>query len=185
MRLCYTLIFVLVWFQSSFCQETVNGYVVLPNDDTLNGIIKLGGIKRATTNREVTMIDSNGMEKKYRAQEGEVKAFGTEILGINKHYVFFKLKQKADSQWFERICTGKKYSLYLTRVTGSFGTVDVTSPWFVLQKANGSFVFLENCALCGWRKNLTEFLTDDQEILSRVEDIKAKELGTFLYSICK
>jgi len=162
-----------------------NGFIVIPNGDTLVGKINFGGIKRATTSHEVSFIDAEGLEKKYSAQKDEVKGFSYEVAGYRKNYVYFKLKQKVDSRWFERIYAGTSYSLYLTSVTGSFGTVDVTAPWYVLQKPTGEYVFLENCGLCAWRQKLTEFLADNPDALAQVAEIKAKELGIFLRKICK
>jgi hypothetical protein len=185
MKLICTILFVCSTMLSSRAQTLVNGYIVLPNGDSLFGKINFGGIRRATTWQEVTLVNTEGVEKKYRAQHEEVKGYGYEVVGVRKDFIYFRLKQKADSRWFERIHSGASYTLYRTSVTGSFGTVDVTAPWYVLQKPTGEFVFLENCGLCAWRKKLAEFLTDNPEALAQAEDVKAKELGEFLRRISK
>lgn len=163
----------------------VDGYIVLPNGDTLRGQIKFGGLREATNWEEVTFVDKNGVEKKYKAQKGEVKGYGYESMGIKKDYVYFLLKSKADSQWFQRVYKGSSYSVYATSVTGSFGTVDVTSPWYILEKPSGEFVFMETCGICPWRKNITAFLSDNPEALATLENVKAKELGEYLLKISK
>lgn len=161
----------------------VDGYIILPNGDTLRGQIKFGGLREATNWEEVTFVDPSGVEKKYKAQKGEVKGYGYETMGIKKDYIYFVLKPKADSQWFQRVFEASRYSVYATSVTGSFGTVDVTAPWYVLEKPGGEFVMLETCGLCAWRKNLTEFLADNPEALAVLQTLKAKDLGAFLRDI--
>jgi hypothetical protein len=185
MRFVYTIMFISLFLITVSAQKIVPGYIILSNGDTLIGKIHFGGFKQTTNSQEVSFINNEGIEKQYNANNDEVKAFGFENIGVRKHYVYFKLKYKADSRWFERIYIGTKYSLYLTSVTGSFGIVDVTAPWFVLQKPTGEYVFLENCGLCGWRQKLTEFLIDNPDAQAQVETIKAKELGNFLLKISK
>ena len=182
MKVTCSILFVFLMFCKGWAQDIANGYIILPNGDTLIGKINF---KRAVSWQEVSFINADGLEKKFRAQKDEVKGYGFETFGMRKNYIFFNLNQRADSRWFERICSGKSYSLYRTSVTGSFGTVDVTSSWYVLQKPTGEFVFLENCGLCGWRQKLAEFLTDNPDASAQVESIKAKELGDFLRRICK
>jgi hypothetical protein len=185
MKALWIALFITISFFSSGAPTLVNGYIVLPGGDTLYGQIKFGGVREATNWEEVTFVDKAGVEKKYKAQRGEVKGYGYETLGIKKDYIYFVLKQKADSQWFQRVFSGSKYTIYATSVTGSFGTVDVTSPWYVLEKPSGGFVFLETCGVCAWRKNLTEFLADDPDALASLENVKAKELYTYLIKISK
>ncbi len=185
MKAICTITIFFAFFLNSSAQNTASGFIVLPNGDTLIGKINFGSNNRATSSQAVSFIDAEGVEKKYNAQKDEVKTFSYEVAGYRKNFVYFKLKQKVDSRWFERIYKGTSYSLYLTSVTGSFGVVDVTAPWFVLQKPTGEYVFLENCGLCGWRQKLTDFLADNPDALAQVEELKAKELGIFLRKICK
>lgn len=183
-----TLIFGIVFqcfFYAAHSADLYNGYIILPTGDTLRGQIKFGGARGGTNWEEVTLVDSLGVEKKYKAQKGEVKGYGYEVMGKKKDYLYFLLKTKADSQWFQRVYKGSRYTVYATTMTGSFGTVDVTSPWYVLEKPSGEFVFLETCGMCAWRKNLTEFLADNPEALAALENVKAKELGPFLGTISK
>lgn len=162
----------------------VNGYIILPSGDTLIGKIKFGGFRAATNTDEVT-FEKDDSSKKYKARKGEIIGYGYESTGFRKHFRYFELKQKPDSRFFEWIYTGKAYTMYGSSVTGSFGTVDVSSIWYVLQKPDGQYVQLETCGLCAWRKNLAEFLADDPEALASLEAVKPKELGKFLRSICK
>jgi len=181
-----TLFFGIVFqciFYSAQSADLYNGYIILPTGDTLRGQIKFGGARGGTNWEEVTLVDSLGVEKKYKAQKGEVKGYGYEVMGKKKDYLYFLLKTKADSQWFQRVYKGSRYTVYATTMTGSFGTVDVTSPWYVLEKPSGEFVFLETCGICAWRKNLNEFLGDNPEALADLENVKAKELYTYLRRI--
>jgi hypothetical protein len=186
MKSLWVTLFCTITFLSSRADPLlVNGYILLPNGDTLRGQIKFGGFRAATNTDEVTLVDQAGIEKKYKAKKGEVKGYGCETMGIKTDFMYFELKQKADSRWFQRINKGSRYSVYASSVTGSFGTVDVTEAWYVLEKPSGEFVLLETCGLCAWRKNLTAFLTDDPEALAGLEDVKAKELGAYLIKISK
>ena len=185
MRIFFSLLLVCLSFFYSKASSLVNGYIILPNGDTLVGQIKFGGFRQATNWEEVTFVDNAGVETKYKAQKGEVKGYGIESFGIKKDFIYFELKPKANSRWFERIYTGAAYSLYGSSVTGSFGTVDVTSIWYVLQKPSGEFQFLETCGICPWRKNLSTFLAEDADALTGLEEVKAKELGKYLKKICR
>jgi hypothetical protein len=183
-----SFVFVLMFqcfFYAVQSAELVNGYIILPAGDTLRGQIKFGGARGGTNWEEVTLVDSLGVERKYKAQNGEVKGYGYEVMGIKREYIYFLLKPKADSRWFQRVYKGSRYNVYATAMTASFGTVDVTSPWYVLEKPSGEFVFMETCGICAWRKNLTEFLADNPGAVAELENVKAKELGPFLRTISK
>jgi hypothetical protein len=173
-----------IYTDCSAQQLLVNGYIILPGEDTLAGKIKFGGFRAATNTDEVT-FEKDDSVKRYKAKKGEIIGYGFESAGFSKHFRYFELKQKPDSRFFEWIYTGKAYTLYGSSVTGSFGTVDVSSIWYVLQKPDGQYVQLETCGLCAWRKNLAEFLADNPEALAGLEAVKPKELGKFLRSISK
>ncbi|MCU0387959.1 MAG: hypothetical protein MUE71_05085 [Chitinophagaceae bacterium] len=177
----------LLLMQCIFCTaqsaELVKGYIVLPNGDTLRGQIKFGGFRAATNWEEVTFVDESGVEKKYKAQKDEVKGYGYEIMGIRKDFIYFIIKKKYNSQFFERIQKGSSYSVYASSVTNSYGTVDVTDVLYVVEKPSGEYVLVESCGTCPWRKTLTAFLADNPDALAGLENVKAKGLGAYLVSI--
>jgi hypothetical protein len=186
MKTCVVaLIFAFMFLSSKADPLFVNGYILLPNGDTLRGQIKFGGSKAATNSEDVTFLDLAGVEKKYKGKKGEVKGYGYETIGIKKDFIFFELKQKADSKFFQRIKKGSRYNIYATSVTGSFGTVDVSEAWYVVEKPSGEFTHLQTCGICPWRKNLTDFLTGDPEALAPLETLKAKELQAYLIKISR
>jgi hypothetical protein len=181
-----SFVFVLIlqcFFYGAQSAELVQGYIVLPNGDTLRGQIKFGGFRAATNWEEVTFVDDAGVEKKYKAQKDEVKGYGYELMGIRRDFTYFVIKKKYNSQFFQRVHKGSSYSVYASSVTNSYGTVDVTDVLYVVEKPSGEFVLVESCATCPWRKTLTAFLADNPEALTELESVKAKELDAFLKKI--
>ena len=183
-----SFVFVLIlqyFFYTAQSAELVQGYIVLPNGDTLRGQVKFGGFRAATNSEEVTFVDQEGLEKKYKAQKGEVKGYGYELMGIRRDFTFFIIKKKYNSQFFQRIHNGSSYAIYASSVTNSYGTVDVTHVLYIVEKPSGEFVLVESCGTCPWRKTLTAFLADDPGALEGLENVKAKELETYLMRISK
>ncbi|MCU0333774.1 MAG: hypothetical protein MUF62_01850 [Chitinophagaceae bacterium] len=162
--------------------KQVPGYIIKPNGDTLWGMIDFGGFKRATNSEYVTLIDSTGVAVKYKAKEGEVLGYGMKpVLDIRIDYLYFSVKPAVESGFFQRYSRGAKYTLYYRMVSANMGTVEATSPYYVLVNAKGEYAYFGTCTICGWKKKMREIMKDDDEaVLAELEELRAKDIATFV-----
>lgn len=182
--LLITIIFIGIGVAAQ-ASNLVNGYIILPAGDTLRGQLKFGGLWAATNTIRVTFVDNAGIPKRYRAKKGEVVGYGFESLGASKDYLFFDVKPKSDSRFYERIIEGSRYTLFAVAINGVKGPVVHILTLYRLEKFNGEYLYFGNCRFCSWRKKLATFLADDPEALGALERVKLFNLHQYLISISK
>jgi hypothetical protein len=147
--------------------------------------IKFGGLREATNTIRVTFVDSTGIPMRYRAKKGEVVGYGFESLGASKDYLFFDIKPKSDSRFYESIIEGSGYTLIAVAVNGVTGLVVNIFTLYILEKDNGDSLYLGNCRFCHWRKKLATLLAGDSEALTALRGVKLHTLNHYLISISK
>jgi hypothetical protein len=166
----------------AYANNKVPGYIIKPNGDTLWGTIDLGGIKRATNSEYVTLIDSTGIAVKYKAKDGEVLGYGIKpVLDKRLDFMYFGVKPSVESGFFQRYTQGPKYTLYFRMMSANMGTVESTSPYYVLVNAKGDYAYFGTCTICGWKKKMREIMQeDDPAVLAALEDLRAKDIPGFV-----
>jgi hypothetical protein len=166
----------------SHANNTVPGYVIRANGDTIWGTIDYGGMRRATNDEKVTIIAIDGSSIQLKAKDGEVQGYGINpLLGERIDYVYFTVKPAVESGFFQRYTQGSKYTLYYRMMSANMGTVETTSPYYVMMNAKGEYAYFGTCTICGWKKKMREIMKeDDPAVLEELEELKAKEIPDFV-----
>ncbi len=166
----------------SYTNNTIPGYVIKANGDTIWGTIDYGGIKRATNSEQVTIITIDGSSLKFKGKDGEVLGYGIKpLLEKRIDYLFFTVKPAVESSFFQRYTQGSKYTLYYRMMSANMGTVESTSPYYVLVNAKGEYAYYGTCTIGGWKKKMREIMKeDDPAILAELEELKAKDIPDFV-----
>ncbi len=180
--LCCSLTLLMATAASASPNDLVPGYIIKPNGDTLWGTINLGGFKRATNSEYVTLIDSTGVAVKYKAKDGEVLGYGIKpLLERRMDFLYFSVKPAVESGFFQRYTTGTRYTLYYRMMSANMGTVESTSPYYVLVNAKGAYAYFGTCTICGWKKKMREIMKeDDPAVLAELEELRGKDIPEFV-----
>ncbi|MCC6759890.1 MAG: hypothetical protein IT252_01670 [Chitinophagaceae bacterium] len=162
--------------------NTIPGYVIKASGDTIWGTIDYGGIRRATNDEKVTIITLDGTSIQLKAKEGEVLGYGIKpLLGERMDYLYFTVKPAVESGFFRRYTKGPQYTLYYRMMTANMGTVESTSPYYVLVNAQGEYAYFGTCTICGWKKKMRDIMKDDDPaVLAELEELKAKDIPGFV-----
>ena len=170
MKILLTLIAVIYLSAAGNATEVLDGYVIMPNKDTVKCKFNIKSLRKYSPFYEIRAVMENGEEQAFRAKDKKILGYGFMDLGISYHFWYIEMKQKSESGFYQQLINGTKYRLYRHMLSSStYPGVSMNHPQYVLFNAAGDFVKFETCILCPWKKQLREVLKDDTTALELLE----------------
>jgi hypothetical protein len=181
MKESIAVIFAFILTLTAYAQVHTSGYVVMAGQDTVTCTIKLAGKKKVTDYYTLVLVDSNGEEIIYKAEDKAVDAFGFELLGKKYDYRFVEIFKTYESGFFQLIDDGPNYKLYVNYIP----VPNNVQAHYALFRPNGEYVDLTTHKLGSWKKNLRSFFGDNPAALAAIENLSAKEIPDFVKNLNK
>lgn len=152
---------------------TIPGYVITRQDDSIDVQIKLpkskiwGNIVLSKFLEEVEIAGSAGSSKTYKP--GDIIGFGFIYQGL-RYRLLSKPIKNGSLKFLQPVVTGKNTSMYQFARSSSGGTINYAQTFYTLEKADGSFAFLNNGAtLNKFRETFKEFYANYSTVQPLIE----------------
>lgn len=162
-----------------FANETVDGYVVMANKDTIRATIKITG-KLPVTDYYTLVLIENGVEKQHFAKDRKILAYGFDFGQISYSYRFFDIKKGYGSGFFRLIEDGQNFQLFEGKVKSATSASAVSNSHYVLVKSSGESQNFTTSLFSKWKNTLKEFIGDNPEAKQALNDVKRTEVPNFV-----
>jgi hypothetical protein len=179
MKYLLLVIIITTFSRAAGAADTLRGYVVMANSDTVHCKIK-GGRFLSNPFHGITIINEQGEDESLPSKNKKIIAFGFVENLRSYHYLFVDVGDKLESGFYQLIVNGLKYKLY-TRPTTVYGG----NPTYVLFTPNHEFTKFEPCVVCPWKKQLRALLKDDPKALEQIENASRVDIPKFVIDINK
>jgi hypothetical protein len=148
-------------------KDWVDGYTLLPNDDTVKCKIKVP--KDLDLFDKVSVQDSLGMEQTYKSKNKEINGFGFFYKDQKYDYALI-VDDRGGAQFLMRKLAGTRFNLYYRYDYMSFGSgASYRSDTYMLQDTAKRSVTVTGNAFSSYKKKIKAFLKDDPAMLDLFE----------------
>ena len=153
-------------------QNTLPGYYITQNNDTVNTQIRLRkGVFGQTTNdfiKELEVIDSLTGPKVFSPDD--IKGYGFTQDGLRVRFAAKPVKN-GTKKFLSPVYVGAKSSLYQygIRTSGGGGALASQSTFYTFEKSDGSYLFLRDILNKKFRTELKEFYKDNAEVQALID----------------
>lgn len=160
------LISFIILYSHSYSQVTfAKGYLVELDGDTLKGEVKMNPKKDFDLFNKVFFKDASGVQKNYKPDK--VKAYGFD----GKHFIA-SLYEK-EMMFYKVLCNGTVRLYEMMCETQIMNEISYKSEYFLSRKDDKEFTRLKPVK---YKKQLSEFLKDNPDIVQDTEDDKKFEI---------
>ena len=164
-RLCF-ITALLFLISTTYSQVTfVKGYLITLNGDTLKGEIKINPKKEFDTYNKAFFKDASGVQKNYKADK--VKGYGFE----NKN--FLAADYEGEPMFYKVHSSGTINLLEMMYETMQMNEIAYKSDYFLAKKGEN---VLTKVKPGKFKKQLTELMKDNTEVLQNIDDDKKFEI---------
>lgn len=174
MKHCLLLFILLAATVITQAQETMPGYYITPQNDTVRVQIKVPKAKLfnvvafAKFTNEVEIVDS--LNRTYKLAPEDSKGFAFIYNGI-RYTLMSKPIKNGNYKFLQPIVSGKKAGVYqYSATTGGGGGISNRMIYYTFENVKGEFVFLTNGAtLNKFKEQLKKLYSDHAEVLPLIE----------------
>lgn len=166
MKKLYFIAALLFFVSTAFSQVTfVKGYIVALTGDTLKGEVKINPKKEFDNFGKVFFKDASGVQKNYKANK--VKAYGFE----NKN--FLAADFEGEPMFYRILSVGTINLLEMMYETMQMNEISYKSDYYLAKKGDN---VLTKVKPGKFKKQLTEMMKDNAELLQNMDDDKKFEI---------
>ena len=172
----YIFLSALLFIISAGYDKNVEGYIVLPSNDTLHVHLKIasGLFGGYDMNKKIKVADSSGAIVTYTP--ADLAAYG--YTENEKEYLYRSKPIKDSTLYFLKVvATGPKASLYAYYVTVGYGNSSSTKELYTFERPDGAWLFLKNYDMLTTLRDKIKAFYGDTPALQEFIDKKFNRRG--------
>lgn len=164
MKKPFIFLVLLISLLPGFAKELVNGYIIKANNDTLDCKIEVPNSLNLFS--KVTVTDSLGNEKTFKATDKEITEFG--FVYKKQGYTYVLKQVKDEGLYFFMVKElGKKLKLFYKRKGFQSLSFDNNSKGetYLMEDGNNNSLIVQQELYTDFNKKVIAFLGDDQQLV--------------------